>query len=152
MDRKKLERKKVKEFEYKGFGFPVTFVNVPVVLAHGVWTPDINYNKVMEQVLVALAMKPARLTGNEIRFIRHSLKMNLAQFGKRLGVTHPAVMKWEKTGDRPTGMNWGSEKDLRLEIVKARLKPEKFVSAFDELTPLPPEEGAPLALELCESA
>ena len=42
--------------------------------------------------------------------------MNLKEFAKRFYVTHPCVINWEKEKDSPTGMNWITEKDIRLFI------------------------------------
>jgi hypothetical protein len=97
-----------------GFGFPVKLLNVPMVKVRGGWTPSINYNLLVEVVLRELCEKDSRLTGSEVRFIRQHFDMTLQQFAKRFGVTHPAVMKWEKMSDKPTGINWATEKDIRL--------------------------------------
>ena len=59
-----------KRFVDEGFGFPVVLRNVPMVTVRSIWTPRINYNKLTRDVALALARKPARLTGHEIRFIR----------------------------------------------------------------------------------
>ncbi len=99
-----------------GFGFPVKLLNVPVVNIRGTWTPAINYNLLSAVVLGELCRKGGRLTGNELRFIRHSFGMTLQEFGMRFHVTHPGVLKWEKMKNRSTGMNWATEKDIRLSI------------------------------------
>jgi len=106
-----------------------------MVRVRNAWTPDVNLNKLSDQLLEALARKPARLTGNEVRFIRHSLSMTLEQLAQRLGVTHPAVIKWERAGNRPTVMAWAIEKDLRLEILRTRLRfgPREFLQAYTRL-------------------
>ena len=30
---------------YRGFGFPVTLLRVPMVRIRGAWTPDVNYEQ-----------------------------------------------------------------------------------------------------------
>ncbi len=80
-----------KRFVYEGFGFPVILRNVPMVKVHGQWTPKIDYNELAVYVLFALARKPWRLTGDEMRFIRLHFEMTLTQFGDRFSVSHPAV-------------------------------------------------------------
>ncbi len=131
-----LPRKRQKLFVYEGFGFPVALVNVPMVRIRGIWTPDINYNKLALQVLQVLAMKPARLTGAEIHFIRHAMRMTLEQFAHRLGVTHPAVIQWEQVRHRPTRMAWAIEKDIRLQVLKSQLAvpAARFAEAYQALS------------------
>lgn len=72
-----------KRFVYEGFGFPVVFLNVPMIEVRGTWTPSVDYNKLTRAVVLALAHKPARLTGSEIRFVRLFFEMTLESFGKR---------------------------------------------------------------------
>ena len=42
--------------------------------------------------------------------------MTLQAFAARFGVSHVAVLKWEQRGNKPTGMTWSAEKDIRLFI------------------------------------
>ena len=77
----------------------------------GEWVLDLNMEKYENAVLFALSQKPARLSGNEVKFIRYHFEMDLKSFGKRFGdVAHSAVIKWEKCEDEPTNMNWATEK------------------------------------------
>ncbi|MBI2930985.1 MAG: hypothetical protein HYY16_04990 [Planctomycetes bacterium] len=64
-----------------------------MVRVRGEWTPNVDYNELSWRLLKALAEKPSRLTGDEVRCIRHSLSMTLEQFAQPFGVTHPAVLK-----------------------------------------------------------
>jgi hypothetical protein len=105
-----------KEFLDDGFGFPLRLFNVPMRKVRGVWTPDLDYNNLTAEVLKALAHKPFRLTGNEVRFIRLHTEMTLTAFGKRFGVSHANVKKWEACGDQATHMQWTTEKDIRMFI------------------------------------
>ncbi len=111
-----------------GFGFPIILRAVPMVKLRGAWTPNLNYNHLAIEVLKALSSLQGRLSGNQVKFIRHQTKMTLQQFAKRLGVTHPAVLKWEKSGDQQTGMSWSTEKDIRLYIVKSLSGTDKQLS------------------------
>ncbi len=133
--RKTLARKRQDSFVYRGFGFPVALLHVPMVRVRGVWTLDVDYNELSDRLLEALARKPTRLTGNEVRFIRHSLSMTLEQFARRFSVTHPAVIKWERFGNRPTVMTWSAEKDIRLAVLRTRLhlQPPEFMEAYANL-------------------
>ena len=123
-----------KSFIDNGFGFPIRLVNVPMIKVRGRWTPDIDYNRLTEAVLRVLCEKPVRLTGDEVRFIRLHFEMTLQVFADRFAVTHAAVIKWEKSKDQPTGMNWASEKDLRLFVLsKISTRPEDLAHLYQEL-------------------
>ena len=100
-----------------GFGFPVKLLNVPMTKVRGEWTPAINYNLLADVVLRELCEKEGRLTGSEVRFMRQHFEMTLQAFAKRFGVTHPGVLKWERMKKKPTGMNWATEKDIRLFVL-----------------------------------
>ena len=115
----------------RGFWFPVKLVNVPMVKVRGEWTPAINYNLLAEVVLKELCEKDSNLTGEEVRFIRQHFEMTLQQFAKRFGVTHPAVMKWERMKNKPTGASWSTEKDIRLFVLnKLTSKPSELVDLY----------------------
>ena len=123
-----------KSFTDTGLGFPVRLFNVPMIKVRGKWTPNIDYNRLTEVVLHALCEKPVRLTGNEVRFIRLHFEMNLQEFAERFAVSHPAVIKWEKTKSEPTGMNWASEKDLRLFVLtKISVQAEDLAHLYQKL-------------------
>ena len=114
-----------------GFGFPVKLLNVPMTKVRGEWTPAINYNLLAEVVLRELCEKDRKLSGSEVRFIRQHFEMTLQQFAKRFGVTHPAVMKWEKMSSKSTDMSWAIEKDIRLFVLyKLASKSSEIVDLY----------------------
>jgi hypothetical protein len=142
-----METKIQKEFIDTGFGFPIRLVNVPMVKVRREWTPKINYNELALEVLRALAHKESRLTGNEIKFIRTHFEMTLQEFAKRFCVTHVGVMKWEKTLNKPTAMNWSAEKDIRLFVLtRLTAKAQELASLYDDLQVLP-EGRSPRGVE-----
>lgn len=100
-----------------GCGFPVVLQNVKMIFARGAWTPDIDYNLLHNTVLRALAHKPTRLTGSQIKFIRHSFNLTLVEFGEYFDVSHPAVLKWEAADNNVPSIKWSLERDLRLFVV-----------------------------------
>jgi transcriptional regulator with XRE-family HTH domain len=112
-----MKTKTQKTFLDKGFGFPVRLHNVQMVQVRGVWTPNINYHDLARAVLLALSRKASRLTGREVRFIRTHFEMTLQAFARRFCVSHVAVLKWERAGDKPTMTGWTTEKDLRLFVL-----------------------------------
>lgn len=130
-----MKKKIQKTYQDYGFGFPVTLLNVPMVEVRGEWIPDVNQKELQQRVVEALVLKPARLSGSEIKFLRLFADMTLEKFAERFDVTHPAVLKWENAAAQATAMNWTTEKDIRLFALK-RLKPKakEFVVAYEQLT------------------
>lgn len=128
-----METKKVKKFIYEGLGFPVALINVPLVKKREIWTPAIDYNKLQKEVLLALTHKPVSLTGSEIHFIRTYFEMTLETFGKHFGITHVAVLTWEKTGGKPAKINPTTELCVRLFILeKLGMNNQIFRETFRE--------------------
>lgn len=143
-----METKIQKEFIDTGFGFPVRLMNVPMVKVRGAWTPRVDYNELGRLLVDALSHKPTRLTGNEIHFVRSYFEMTLKEFAARFCVTHAGVIKWEKTKDAPTVMNWTTEKDLRLFILtKLGAGPAKMAKLYAELESLPTRKPVPIHLD-----
>jgi transcriptional regulator with XRE-family HTH domain len=125
------KQKIVKEIIYEGLGFPIVLQNVPMIELRGIWTPDIDLNALQKVVLLALAHHPVDLTGNQIRFIRTWLGLTKLDFGKLFGVTHPAIVKWEKTNNSVSKMNLSTQRDLRLYLLDQLLThDEDFRKAF----------------------
>lgn len=113
------------EFVDMRFGFPVVLKDAPMREVRGELVPAINANVLRDVVLVALAIKPGPLTGNEVRFIRLWMDMTLTRFGGECSVTHAAVKKWEDRRDQPTKMNRTTEFFIRYLV--AEKMPEGFV-------------------------
>ncbi len=109
-----MKRKIKKHLVYEGFGFPIHLLNVPMFKTRDTWIPDINYNILQKIVLAAIATKPIPLSGAEVRFIRKYFRMTLEAFGREFGVSHVAVIEWEKAEEKPVQMNPATEKCLRL--------------------------------------
>jgi len=49
--RKVLQRKLRARFVYRGFGFPVVLLAVPMVRTRGAWTPEVDYNDLSRRLL-----------------------------------------------------------------------------------------------------
>ena len=109
-----MSEKKIETLIYEGLGFPIRLVNVPMRKAFGEWILDINFNQLQIVALLMLAKKETPLSGRELRFIRHYLRMSTHVFGKLLGVTHVAVLKWENEERK---MATGTEIYIRLHVL-----------------------------------
>lgn len=132
-----------------GFGFPIIIDNVEIQRIDGEEFPLVNYKELERKAIAAMPAKPSRLTGNEVRFIRHHFRMTLEQFGKRLEVSHVAVKKWEASGDKAVGMQWAAEKNLRLFVARlSGVKGVRFVQLFDALECKAPSKPEALRLSL----
>jgi len=126
---KKIKKKKT--FIFKGLGFPIKLINVPMKREFGDWYIDINMNKLMLIVLEALTHKPIALTGDELRFIRSYLQMTTSEFGKTFGVSHVAVLKWESGENR---MSPALELCIRLYILDyLHAKDAEFRALYKEI-------------------
>lgn len=129
-----IEKKIQKRFVDNGCGFPVVLQNVSMIRVRGVWTPDIDYNALHRSVLLALARKPTRLTGNQIKFVRQYFELTLTEFGDYFDVSHPAVLKWENAGDDTPSIKWSLERDLRLFILdKLDESPDSLGELYKDL-------------------
>ncbi len=137
-----MEQKIQKTFVDMGFGFPLHLINVPMIKIRGHWTPRIDYNKLTIVVLRAIANKMGRLSGAEVRFVRQHFGLTLQMFAKRLGVSHVAVIKWEKSGQHITAMSWSTEKDIRL-FVLSKLTPSsaEMFRLYGALEQVPPAKA-----------
>ena len=144
-----MKKKIQKIYQDNGFGFPVTLLNVPLLQVRGEWLPSVNQKELQSLVIQALVVKPARLTGNEVRFIRQFNQMTLEQFAERFDVTHPAVLKWEKSKNSITGMAWTTEKDIRLFALNA-LNPraQQFMAAYQRLVEVAEDVATPIKIDL----
>lgn len=128
-----MKKKTAKHFEYDGLGFPIILLNVKLISVRGVEVPDIDYNTLQRDVLLALCNKPLPLTGNEIRFIRQYLEMTYTEFAKHFGITHPTVIHWEKSKNMFAKITPSTELCIRLyilDVLKANSK--VFRSTFRE--------------------
>ncbi len=112
-----MRKKIAKAFEYDGLGFPIMLLNVPLVNIRGIEVPDINYNILQKNVLLALCQKLTPFSGNEVRFIRQFFEMNYTEFAKTFGVTHAGVIHWEQSKNNRAKINPSTELYIRLYIL-----------------------------------
>lgn len=127
-----------KDYIFNGFGFPIVLQNVPMMNIRGIWTANIKWNRLEKIVLLLLAHKPEELTGNQIRFVRHTMNMNQREFAELFHTTHVAVVKEEKSSDFPAKMQTTTELAIHLSILDQLIKDDKeFRLAYHNLLALP---------------
>ena len=90
-----MKNRKTKTFIFKGLGFPIKLIDVPMKKMIGEWVADIDWTELQLVVLKYLAYKLSPLTKDELRFIRKFLCKTTSDFGNLFGVTHSAVSLWE---------------------------------------------------------
>lgn len=130
---KRMEKKRVKRYKYVGLGFPIVLFNVPRVKVRDVWTPAIDFNELQKAVLLELCDMSFPFSGNHVHFIRTYFEMTLDAFGKHFGVTHAAVINWEKTKNRVAKINASLELLIRLFILeKLKINNQIFRDIFRE--------------------
>lgn len=129
-----MKNKILKKYTYEGLGFPVLLKNVPTLRIRGEVVLDINYNDLQKAVLLHLCYKPVPLTGSEIKFIRAYLEMTLSEFGTQFGVSHVAVLKWEKRGNYYAKLETTTDVCIRLFIFShLRSSGSAFRKLYDEI-------------------
>jgi DNA-binding transcriptional regulator YiaG len=100
---------------YMELGFPVLLVNPRMVEVRGERVPDVNLHVLQETVFALLVVKPGRLTGAEMRFIRKHLRMRQVDLASTLNMAnHSVVSQWESREDDPAGMDYNTEVLLRI--------------------------------------
>jgi DNA-binding transcriptional regulator YiaG len=128
-----MKETKKETFIYKGLGFPIRLVNVPMKKILGEWAININFNALQLAVLNMLAKKTTTLTGGELRFIIDYLEMSTRDFAKLFGVSHAAVLKWEKEESK---MNPSTEIYLRLYLLNyLKVTDKEFRKFYSNITP-----------------
>lgn len=109
----------IKTTLFNHLGFPIRLIDWPHVTVEGEVVQEVNYVKLEELVFQLLPIKGTKLTGAEIRFIRHHLGMTQKQFSGWLvdETDHSTICKWEGADLEPTGMTAAMERSLRLQLI-----------------------------------
>jgi hypothetical protein len=77
-----MKDRKRETFIFRGLGFPIKLINVPMRKMVGEWVIDVDFEKLQLTALLALLEKQAPLSGAELKFIRKYLNMATTEFGK----------------------------------------------------------------------
>jgi DNA-binding transcriptional regulator YiaG len=109
---------------FNHLGFPIQLVNWPHIEIDGELVPDVNYQKLEDLMFEMLPQKPTKLTGAEIKFIRHYMDMTQKQFAKWLEDETDAstIAVWEKADLEPTNMSKAMERSLRIQLITHNLE------------------------------
>ncbi len=137
-----MERKK-ETFIYEGLGFPIELIDTPMKKVFGEWVIDIDMNALQIFVFKGLIHKPYPLTGKEMRFMRKFLEKSTTELGEELGVSHAAIVKWEKEEAKIGPMQEAyirmffneSLRDRELLNIYKEIKPKMLAEAKNEIHP-----------------
>ncbi len=139
-----MERKK-ETFVFEGLGFPIELIDCPMKKVIGEWVIDIDLDALQDFVFKGLIHKPYPLTGREVRFMRRHIDLTTKDFGKKLGVTHAAVVKWENGTAKISLVQdvyirmlfMHMLKDREISSVFNEINPERLAKAKEHTEPLP---------------
>ena len=97
-----------------------------------------------------LPSKPAKLTGNEIKFIRIYLGKSKPAFGELFRLSHTAVTKWEKAENAHAPISPSQEFVLRLYLEDyLNVSDREFYKLYKSLeTSVYTEEKVPMKVSL----
>ncbi|MBY0554925.1 helix-turn-helix transcriptional regulator [bacterium] len=110
---------KLKNYTWNGFGFPVIFEELPAVKLRGELVPDIDFTKMAPEIIKFIcADQDIQLSGNQVKFFRHSLNLSMRDFAKLVGVTHVSLNRWEKQKNHPAKIDAHTEIVLRIIMLK----------------------------------
>ena len=125
-----MEKKK-ETYAFTGLGFPVQIIDCPMKKILGEWVIDINLNALQLWVFNELIHKKSPLSGKEMRFMRKFMHLTTEAFGKRLGVSHAAVVKWEKEQAKLSAVQ-----EIYIRMVFSELLKNMEINAiFKDITP-----------------
>lgn len=108
-----------KTITFNHLGFPVELIDFPHIVVDGELVPDVNYEKLEELAFSVLPRKPTRLTGAELKFLRHHLGKTQEQFAKWLedSIDSSSISNWEAQDLKPTGMPDSTERSIRSQVI-----------------------------------
>jgi DNA-binding transcriptional regulator YiaG len=136
----------VADLIFMELGFPVVLLDPLMIEVRGQKLPDVNLRELEEAAFHLLVVKPARLTGAEVRFIRKHLRLRQADLARVLNMAnHSVVSQWESREDEPSGMEYNTEVLLRVWMAAKVGEGDKLVELLESrLKDLAPRSVRPL--------
>ena len=135
-------------------GFPIVLVDPKMVEIRGERVPDVNMRDLQAAVFQLLIVKPARLTGAEVRFVRKYLRLRQVDLAGVLNMAnHSVVSQWESREDDPAGMDYNTEVLLSVWMAVRAGQKERLVDLLEhQLKALKPRAKRPLEVRVSEAA
>jgi len=122
---------KKKNYELKGFGFPVVIAEVELVANGDDYYPRIDSRKIQDLVFDSLRHAHCKMIGSQLIFIRKYMDMTQAELAKALGLaSHTTVSQWESSGSSvPKGFD-----SLYIAALRALMAKYRGEAALDLAT------------------
>jgi DNA-binding transcriptional regulator YiaG len=112
--------KKIMKYGMSGLNYVWIEVEIKNSLEGDVITVPLN--QIEEAVAKEIIRQGVALRGKEVEFLRKSLKLSLEKFGNLLGISAPAVLKWERASEtRLHPMNEVAVRALVAEMLGVRI-------------------------------
>ena len=102
------------DYKFTESGLPVVLKGIKLIRCSECNNDDPiipHMNQLMRAIAVSVLLKPYRLRGEEIRFLRKYLRMSSEEFSGYLGIDKTHLSKWENNAD-PVGEQ--SDRLIRL--------------------------------------
>lgn len=125
-----MAKRMVRKYVYEGFGFPIVLNKVMLREFEGGWYPEIDHHDLALKTIKNLPLQHQRITGAQLKFIRHYFDMTLDKFAKDVVFKSKSdLMKLEKA--LKPKMTVSDEMMLRLYIHgKVSVKTQKDKAGF----------------------
>jgi DNA-binding transcriptional regulator YiaG len=123
----KNKTKILNEYWAHELGLPILIKGAPVIEIDGYEVLDLDYAKISSALFAALILKPYPFTGAEVKFLRLFMGLTLERLASYLHVTHPTILTWEKSNDKPTRMGDSTEAMLRILAAKQGVRDDELV-------------------------
>jgi len=139
---------------FNELGIPVVLIDPPMITVRGQLVPDVNLRQLADAVFGLLIVKPARLTGDEVRFIRKHLRLRQADLARVLNMAnHSVVSQWESHGIDAAAMDYNTEVLLRVWMAGKLGQADRLVDLLERgLKDLRPAAEEPIAVEMPRAA
>ncbi len=126
---------KSKTIDFASSGLPYIFVTVPVKSSSVGEIIGVPLERIEKAVAVEIIRKGIPLGGAEVSFLRKVLGLSLQKLALKLGVSAPAVLKWEREKGRLHPMNEVALRALVAEHLGISLEGHFSVLVGREHTP-----------------
>jgi len=113
-----------------GFLFPVQVENAPHREIFGEMVLDINHKDLHQAVLTRLVFKRGRMTGNELRYLRHSFALDKERFSRLIQYSVSRIDEWESKGNEPIYMPISVEINLCRTAIDNCLDKQRVVNFY----------------------
>ncbi len=115
----------LENYIFSGFGFDILLKNVVIKEAHGEEYPDINMNELKLMTAKALLIRPVKMTGYQIKFLRTFLKLSFDSLAEKIDTAASTIRSWEKKGKDVSGLSIEHEKAFRIYAIHSILELER---------------------------